>query len=78
MCICVFQLQEAVNVFLHHARGPACEKYIAQLKEDCMRIWQDGRQMCEEISLTGNHCVSEVCPVVLWQCYVIRHLCNSS
>lgn len=71
--LCVLQLQEAVSVFLHHARGPACDKYIGQLKENCMRIWQDGRQMCEEISLTGNHCVNEVCPVGLLQFNVMYY-----
>ena len=55
-----FQLQQAKQVFLQHARGPACEKYLKELEESCERVWKDGRQLCEEVSITGNHCVHEV------------------
>lgn len=56
----VFQLAQAKRIFSQHARGPACEKYIKQLEEDCVRVWKAGRQLCEAISLTGNPCVNEV------------------
>jgi len=42
------------------ARGPACERYLEELEHECEDLWKNGRQMCEETSLTGNHCVNEV------------------
>merc|ERR1719186_695742 len=40
------------------ARGPASEKFAEVLAQDCTSYWQSGRQMCEEISLTGHHCTN--------------------
>ncbi len=45
---------------MQHARGPATEKYMAQLEKDCDKMWKGGRQLCEAVSLTGSHCVNEV------------------
>ena len=45
---------------MHHARGPATEKYMIQLELNCDNMWKGGRQLCEAVSLTGNHCVNEV------------------
>ena len=42
------------------ARGPACDRYLEQLEQECEQLWMNGHQMCEETSLTGNHCVNEV------------------
>ncbi|CAB3373921.1 Hypothetical predicted protein [Cloeon dipterum] len=50
------RLAFANSVFLQHARGPSCSKYIADLKQMCDEHWHDGRQMCEVLSLTGNPC----------------------
>ena len=47
-------------MFSQIARGPACEKYMKQLEESCDRYWKNGRQLCEEVSLLGNHCVNPV------------------
>jgi hypothetical protein len=55
------QLAQAKKVFSQFARGPACDKYMKQLEDSCERFWKNGRQLCEEISLTGNHCVNPVC-----------------
>ncbi|XP_053379318.1 nonsense-mediated mRNA decay factor SMG8-like isoform X1 [Mercenaria mercenaria] len=52
------KLAQAKKVFSQFARGPACDKYMKQLEESCERFWKNGRQLCEEISLTGNHCVN--------------------
>ncbi|KAL3861502.1 hypothetical protein ACJMK2_007534 [Sinanodonta woodiana] len=52
------KLAQAKKVFSQFARGPSCDKYIAQLEESCVNFWKNGRQLCEEISLTGNHCVN--------------------
>ena len=50
----------AKRVFQQHARGQAAEKYLGQLAEGCEKLWQAGRRLCEDISLTGNHCVNPV------------------
>lgn len=52
------KLGQALRVFTLHARGPAFEQYATQLREECERIWKNGRQLCEVISLTGNHCIN--------------------
>jgi hypothetical protein len=28
------------------------------LAAECTSYWQAGRQMCEELSLTGHHCIN--------------------
>jgi len=33
---------------------------VQQLIEQCTRLWHDGRQLCEAISLTRNPCKNEV------------------
>ncbi|XP_064460631.1 nonsense-mediated mRNA decay factor SMG8-like [Ornithodoros turicata] len=54
------KLAVALQLFSAHARGPAFQRYVQQLKEDCDAVWKAGRQMCEVLSLTGNHCVNPV------------------
>ena len=27
------------------------------MKDECDAIWQEGRQSCEAMTLTGNHCI---------------------
>ena len=54
------QLQQATRVFMQHARGPACDKYLKQLEATCLEVWRDGRQLCEEVSITGNHCIHQL------------------
>jgi hypothetical protein len=44
--------------FSVQARGPSSKKYAQLLVEECTNYWMAGRQMCEELSLTGNHCVN--------------------
>ena len=53
-------------MFTQHARGSAVDKYLAQLVDACDKMWLAGRQLCEEISLTGNHCVNPVSQGVLF------------
>ncbi|XP_022244438.1 protein SMG8-like isoform X2 [Limulus polyphemus] len=52
------KLNQALQVFAMHARGPAFQQFAQQLEEDCERLWQNGHQMCEFRSLTGNHCIN--------------------
>lgn len=52
------KLARAYQMFSTHARGPAFQRYAQQLQEDCNLIWKSGRQMCEVLSLTGNHCIN--------------------
>uniref|UniRef100_A0A224YEU9 Nonsense-mediated mRNA decay factor SMG8 n=1 Tax=Rhipicephalus zambeziensis TaxID=60191 RepID=A0A224YEU9_9ACAR len=54
------KLARAFQMFSTHARGPAFQRYAQQLKEDCDLVWKSGRQMCEVLSLTGNHCINPV------------------
>jgi hypothetical protein len=35
-------------------------RYLARLNKECLNIWQNGRQLCESISLTGHSCVYEL------------------
>lgn len=51
------QLSQALRVFSLHARGPAFEHYAAQFQDESNKVWMNGRQLCEERSLTGRHCV---------------------
>ncbi|XP_050420698.1 nonsense-mediated mRNA decay factor SMG8 isoform X3 [Adelges cooleyi] len=50
------KVAQALSVFALHARGPLLDDYIQILVQDCDKIWQSGRQMCETLSLTGNPC----------------------
>ncbi len=45
-----------MSVYYGQARGPATAKYAEKLVEEATTFWTSGRQMCEELSLTGNHC----------------------
>merc|ERR1719318_178944 len=47
-----------MSMYSMQARGPASEKFAEVLAAECTNYWQSGRQMCEEISLTGNHCTA--------------------
>ncbi|XP_043910208.1 protein SMG8 [Protopterus annectens] len=51
------QLTQALRVYSQHARGPGFQKYAVQLHEDCYKFWSNGHQLCEERSLTDQHCV---------------------
>jgi len=45
-----------MSMFMVQARGPSCAKYSQILAKECTEYWMSGRQMCEEISLTGHQC----------------------
>ncbi|XP_060942571.1 nonsense-mediated mRNA decay factor SMG8 [Limanda limanda] len=51
------QLALALRVYSQHARGVAFQRYALQLHEDCYKFWSNGHQLCEERSLTDQHCV---------------------
>ncbi|XP_023675216.2 nonsense-mediated mRNA decay factor SMG8 [Paramormyrops kingsleyae] len=51
------QLAQALRVYSQHARGVAFQRYAVQLHEDCYKFWSNGHQLCEERSLTDQHCV---------------------
>uniref|UniRef100_A0AAY4A4K1 Nonsense-mediated mRNA decay factor SMG8 n=1 Tax=Denticeps clupeoides TaxID=299321 RepID=A0AAY4A4K1_9TELE len=51
------QLAQALRVYSQHARGVAFQRYALQLHEDCFKFWSNGHQLCEERSLTDQHCV---------------------
>ncbi|CAB1352397.1 unnamed protein product [Coregonus sp. 'balchen'] len=51
------QLTQALRIYSQHARGVAFQRYALQLHEDCYKFWSNGHQLCEERSLTDQHCV---------------------
>nr|XP_057943718.1 nonsense-mediated mRNA decay factor SMG8 [Doryrhamphus excisus] len=51
------QLTQALRVYSQHARGVAFQRYALQLHEDCYKFWSNGHQLCEERSLSDQHCV---------------------
>lgn len=51
------QLAQALRVYSQHARGVAFQRYALQLHEDCYKFWSNGHQLCEERSLSDQHCV---------------------
>ncbi|KAK7094164.1 nonsense-mediated mRNA decay factor SMG8-like [Littorina saxatilis] len=54
------KLAQARRVFSQYARGPAFDKYLAQLEEVCTAFWKNGHQQCEAVSLSGNLCVNQL------------------
>ncbi|XP_063965334.1 nonsense-mediated mRNA decay factor SMG8-like isoform X1 [Lytechinus pictus] len=54
------KLLQAMKMYSQHARGPGYETFAAQLQEECELFWQNGRQLCEVISLTGHHCIHKL------------------
>ena len=56
----IFKLEATKGFFATYARGSSYKRYVQQLIEQCTYLWQDGRQLCEAISLTGNSCKNEV------------------
>lgn len=54
------KLDLAINFFHLNARGPMFSFYLDQLKNKCNDIWQNGRRLCESVSLTGHNCINEL------------------
>ncbi|CAM4810811.1 unnamed protein product [Rotaria magnacalcarata] len=54
------RLQATIEFFATYARGSSYKRYVQQLIEQCTRLWHDGRQLCEAISLTRNPCKNEL------------------
>ena len=53
-------MDKAIKAYHLNARGPMYSHYLKRLKTECTNIWQNGRQLCEAISLTGQSCVYEL------------------
>eukprot|EP00026_Physarum_polycephalum_P001116 Phypoly_transcript_01117.p1 GENE.Phypoly_transcript_01117~~Phypoly_transcript_01117.p1 ORF type:complete len:1145 (-),score=223.33 Phypoly_transcript_01117:232-3237(-) len=51
------QLLRASAAFAQQARGPAAPYYTSKLRDDCAKIWVQGRHICDAVSLTGRPCV---------------------
>ncbi|CAG5125028.1 unnamed protein product, partial [Candidula unifasciata] len=54
------RLDKAQRLFAQYARGPAYDKYLAELQASCETYWKAGRQKCEAKSITGNFCTLKV------------------
>lgn len=46
----------ALSLFAAQARGPMFQDFSEKLLEECQKHWENGRQLCESASLTGNPC----------------------
>jgi len=44
-------MEKALKTFYQNARGPATETYEARLREECVKIWEAGRRLCDARSL---------------------------
>ncbi|RDD42391.1 Protein SMG8, partial [Trichoplax sp. H2] len=51
------QLATSINTLSQLALGPSFPSYVQQLEKDCEKIWKNGRQSCEILSLTGKQCI---------------------
>ena len=60
----VLQLMQVLAFFSVQARGPASSRYAEQLASECNSYWQAGRQMCEQISLTGHPCTNRLVAMI--------------
>lgn len=49
-----------MTVLAMHGRGSMMDKYAAQLEKECLKHWQNGRQMCQVLSLTGHPCTHAI------------------
>ncbi|XP_015789803.1 protein SMG8 [Tetranychus urticae] len=54
----VRKVAQAMHFFTVQSRGPALYSYLRRLKDECDEFWNNGRQMCEVLSLTGNNCIN--------------------
>nr|CAG4651668.1 EOG090X02WG [Triops cancriformis] len=51
------KLTAACAMFASQARGPATDRWLTSLQEECDEVWASGRQVCEAPSLTGKPCI---------------------
>lgn len=51
------KLEQALETYRRHAKGPEAESLEEKLKEECETFWTSGKQLCEYSSLRGNPCV---------------------
>ena len=50
-------LQNAIAYYSNYARGANFDRYLNELKENCVAFWENGHQLCEVLSLTKHHCI---------------------
>ncbi|KAL1925434.1 uncharacterized protein VTP21DRAFT_317 [Calcarisporiella thermophila] len=54
------KLDQAMRLYQSLARGTCATEYAHRLRNECTRIWENGRQKCEVKSLTGHECMQEL------------------
>ncbi|VVB11016.1 unnamed protein product [Arabis nemorensis] len=52
-------LQNALCIFRSMVRGPSVKLFTKRLEDECVSIWESGRQLCDATSLTGKPCVHQ-------------------
>lgn len=53
------QLEKALHAFLAKVKGPAVQLFAKKLEDECVFIWESGRQLCDSVSLTGKPCMHQ-------------------
>uniref|UniRef100_A0A914WIP1 Nonsense-mediated mRNA decay factor SMG8 n=1 Tax=Plectus sambesii TaxID=2011161 RepID=A0A914WIP1_9BILA len=54
------KLAQALQYLTSQSCGPKLQDAIVRLTDSCEAFWKDGRQACEGLSLTGNHCSNQI------------------
>jgi len=54
------QMEKVFTVFYQNTRGPATENYASRLRDECTKIFNAGRRLCDAVSLTGRPCSHKV------------------
>ncbi|WOH02081.1 hypothetical protein DCAR_0521469 [Daucus carota subsp. sativus] len=52
-------LEKALGAFRSMVKGPAVQRYLKKLEDECTSIWISGRQLCDAVSLTGKPCMHQ-------------------
>ncbi|KAJ0966652.1 hypothetical protein J5N97_023569 [Dioscorea zingiberensis] len=53
------QLEKALNAFHSMVKGPAVKMFAEKLENECLILWESGRQLCDAVSLTGKPCMHQ-------------------
>ncbi|XP_054815604.1 uncharacterized protein LOC129315695 isoform X1 [Prosopis cineraria] len=52
-------LHNALTAFYSMVKGPAVQHFAKTLEQECTLIWENGRQLCDAVSLTGKPCMHQ-------------------
>ncbi|KAI4304707.1 hypothetical protein MLD38_040181 [Melastoma candidum] len=52
-------LAMALRTFRSMVKGPSVQHFVQVLEDECISIWNSGRQLCDAVSLTGKPCMHQ-------------------